>query len=221
MRDPHAPPRRPDFASPIARDLPRAATTAHDESVRRARVKKIAHPTRPTLANGVAPEPQYKNPLNLAFRPDGTRAVGHLRVGRHRHRRRHSARERRSPRSRSAARRPTSPSAPTARAPSSPTGSTTPSPSSTRPRARSSRRSRSATSRTASAPTAQGKLLYVLNTSSDDISVIDAASLEGAEALAASRNPWSVALSPDGATHAGDEHALALRPFRRAAASPR
>jgi len=46
----------------------------------------------------------------------------------------------------------------------------------------------------------QGKLLYVLNTSSDDISVFDTASLERVKTLSASRGPWSLALSPDGAS---------------------
>jgi len=46
----------------------------------------------------------------------------------------------------------------------------------------------------------QGKLLYVLNTSSDDISVFDTASLERIKTLSASRGPWSLALSPDGAS---------------------
>jgi YVTN family beta-propeller protein len=43
-----------------------------------------------------------------------------------------------------------------------------------------------------------GKTLYVLNTSSDDISVIDAATFKEEKRLAASRSPWSLALSPDG-----------------------
>ena len=38
----------------------------------------------------------------------------------------------------------------------------------------------------------------MLNTSSDDIWVFDAQSLQGDEALAASRSPWALALSPDG-----------------------
>jgi YVTN family beta-propeller protein len=43
-----------------------------------------------------------------------------------------------------------------------------------------------------------GKLLYVLNTSSRDLSVIDLATGREKERLAASRYPWSLALSPDG-----------------------
>ena len=44
----------------------------------------------------------------------------------------------------------------------------------------------------------EGKLLYVLNTSADSISVIDTASLKEIKRLAASRGPWSLARSPDG-----------------------
>ena len=43
-----------------------------------------------------------------------------------------------------------------------------------------------------------GKTIYVLNTSSDDISVIDAATLKEEKRLSASRSPWALALSPDG-----------------------
>lgn len=46
----------------------------------------------------------------------------------------------------------------------------------------------------------QGRLLYVLNTSIDNISVIDASSLQEIKRLSASRSPWSLALSPDGAS---------------------
>jgi YVTN family beta-propeller protein len=42
-----------------------------------------------------------------------------------------------------------------------------------------------------------GKLLYVLNTSADSISVVEAASGKEIKRLAASRSPWSIALSPD------------------------
>ena len=45
----------------------------------------------------------------------------------------------------------------------------------------------------------QGRLLYVLNTSSEDIWVYDTASLQRVKNLSASRGPWSLALSPDGA----------------------
>lgn len=52
----------------------------------------------------------------------------------------------------------------------------------------------------------QGRNLYVLNTSIDNISVIDTASLKEIKRLSSSRSPWSLALSPDGssivATHA-------------------
>jgi YVTN family beta-propeller protein len=44
-----------------------------------------------------------------------------------------------------------------------------------------------------------GKHLYVLNTATEDISVIDTATLEEVKRLAASRGPWALALSPDGA----------------------
>jgi len=43
-----------------------------------------------------------------------------------------------------------------------------------------------------------GKYLYVLNTATEDISVIDTATLEEVKRLAASRGPWALALSPDG-----------------------
>jgi YVTN family beta-propeller protein len=43
-----------------------------------------------------------------------------------------------------------------------------------------------------------GKNLYVLNTSIDSISVIDVATLKEVNRLSASRSPWSLALSPDG-----------------------
>jgi YVTN family beta-propeller protein len=45
----------------------------------------------------------------------------------------------------------------------------------------------------------QGRLLYVLNTSSNDISVFEIASLQLVKTLSAGRGPWSLALSPDGA----------------------
>lgn len=44
-----------------------------------------------------------------------------------------------------------------------------------------------------------GRLVYVLNTSADSISVIDAQTLEETKRLAASRSPWSLAITPDGA----------------------
>ncbi len=43
-----------------------------------------------------------------------------------------------------------------------------------------------------------GKLLYVLNTSSNDISVVDTTAMKEIKRLVASRGPWSLALSPDG-----------------------
>lgn len=45
----------------------------------------------------------------------------------------------------------------------------------------------------------QGEYLYVANASSDDISVFDAKSLEYVKTLSGSRGSWSMALSPDGA----------------------
>jgi YVTN family beta-propeller protein len=45
---------------------------------------------------------------------------------------------------------------------------------------------------------ATGQRLYVLNTASDGVSVIDVASGRETRRLAASRSPWSLALSPDG-----------------------
>jgi len=44
----------------------------------------------------------------------------------------------------------------------------------------------------------QGKYLYVLNTSIDNISVFDVATLKEVKRLSASRSPWSLAQSPDG-----------------------
>ena len=44
-----------------------------------------------------------------------------------------------------------------------------------------------------------GTLLYVLNAAIDGISVIDTSTLEEIKRLSASRNPWSLSLSPDGA----------------------
>ena len=43
-----------------------------------------------------------------------------------------------------------------------------------------------------------GKTLYVLNTAEDSISVVDTTSFDEIKRLRASRNPWSLALSPDG-----------------------
>lgn len=47
---------------------------------------------------------------------------------------------------------------------------------------------------------AQGKFLYVLNSASDDIYVYNAVTLEWIKKLSAGRSPWSLALSPDGAS---------------------
>ena len=47
---------------------------------------------------------------------------------------------------------------------------------------------------------AQGRLLYVLNTASDDIYVYNAVTLEWIKKLSAGRSPWAVALAPDGAS---------------------
>ncbi|MBL0157678.1 MAG: beta-propeller fold lactonase family protein [Bryobacterales bacterium] len=47
---------------------------------------------------------------------------------------------------------------------------------------------------------AQGKLLYVLNSASDDIYVYDAITLKWIKKLSAGRSPWSLSLSPDGAS---------------------
>ena len=44
----------------------------------------------------------------------------------------------------------------------------------------------------------QGKHLYVLNTASEDISVIDLDTLQESKRLSASRGPWALAISPDG-----------------------
>ena len=44
-----------------------------------------------------------------------------------------------------------------------------------------------------------GKTIYVLNTSSDDISVIDAATLQEQKRLAASRSPWAAPRRPTAA----------------------
>ena len=46
----------------------------------------------------------------------------------------------------------------------------------------------------------EGKYLYVLNTSIDNVSVIDLATLKEVKRLSASRSPWDLALSPDGRT---------------------
>jgi YVTN family beta-propeller protein len=64
-----------------------------------------------------------------------------------------------------------------------------------------------------------GRLLYVLNAASDDVSVVETASLEEVRRLPASRNTWSLALSPDGkrilATNTLSRHV----PFRQPSVS--
>jgi YVTN family beta-propeller protein len=60
----------------------------------------------------------------------------------------------------------------------------------------------------------EGKRLYVLNTSSDSISVIDAMTLEETWRLSAGRRPWSLALSPDGTRIAVTNALPELVPFR-------
>ena len=59
-----------------------------------------------------------------------------------------------------------------------------------------------------------GKNLYVLNTSSDSISVIDTASLVELKRLEASRNPWSLSLSPDGSRISVTNALSRFVPFR-------
>ncbi|MBI5280557.1 MAG: beta-propeller fold lactonase family protein [Candidatus Solibacter usitatus] len=60
-----------------------------------------------------------------------------------------------------------------------------------------------------------GKLLYVLNTASDDIYVYDAATLEWKKKLAAGRGPWALALSPDGGRIAATNTFSHLTGFRQ------
>ncbi|KPJ72086.1 MAG: hypothetical protein AMS14_08505 [Planctomycetes bacterium DG_20] len=59
-----------------------------------------------------------------------------------------------------------------------------------------------------------GRHLYVLNTSSDSISVIDTASLAEVKRLEASRSPWSLALSPDGSRLCVTNNLSRFVPFR-------
>ncbi len=70
---------------------------------------------------------------------------------------------------------------------------------------------RSPTSRTGSRSTPRGQTLFVMGTAFDAVSVVDVATGKETKRLAASRNPWSAALSPDGKRLAGHERALALR----------
>ena len=59
-----------------------------------------------------------------------------------------------------------------------------------------------------------GKLLYVLNTMADSISVIDLDTLKEVKRLAASRGPWSLALSPDGSRICATNQLSRLVKFR-------
>jgi YVTN family beta-propeller protein len=59
-----------------------------------------------------------------------------------------------------------------------------------------------------------GRFLYVLNTSTDSISVIDTESLAEVKRLEASRNPWSLALSPDGSQILATNALSRFVPFR-------
>jgi len=61
---------------------------------------------------------------------------------------------------------------------------------------------------------AAGNSVYVLNTWSDTISVIDAGVQREAKRLAASRSPWSLALSPDGKVLAATNALSRFVPFR-------
>ena len=57
---------------------------------------------------------------------------------------------------------------------------------------------RSPTSRTGSRSIPRGRTLFVMGTAFDAVSVVDVATGKETKRLAASRNPWSAALSPDG-----------------------
>jgi YVTN family beta-propeller protein len=59
-----------------------------------------------------------------------------------------------------------------------------------------------------------GELIYVLNTSADSISVINADTLRETKRLSAGRAPWSLALSPDGKRIAVTNTLSAFVPFR-------
>ncbi len=176
-------------------------------------MKKIAHPKRPVLANGFAPDPKYKNPLNLAIRPGGTelwvtcetgdsvavidlasrKKVAEIETG----------------------------GAPTgvAFAPDGKRAFVTNRLDDTVAIIDTAARKVIKTLPTGDEPHGviadrQGRLFYVLNTSSDDISVFDAVSLKWIKSLAASRGPWAVALSPDGSTMLVTNTLSRIRPLR-------
>ncbi len=64
-----------------------------------------------------------------------------------------------------------------------------------------------------------GENLYVLNTAADCISIIDPDTLEERRRLPASRNPWSLTISPDGRRIAVTNTVPAIPPFRETAYS--
>ncbi len=61
----------------------------------------------------------------------------------------------------------------------------------------------------------KGRRLYVLNSISDDITVLDGATLKREKNLVASRRPWSLASSPDGALIAVSHALSRFVPFRK------
>ena len=142
--------------------------------------------------------PEYKNPVNLAFRPDGREVwaaceasgsvvvvdaakrvkVAEIAGRRPGHRPRLQPRRRQGVRDEPARRQRLR--------------------DRRRRRARSSGRSRSPTSRTGSRVDPSGKTLFVMGTAFDAVSVLDVATGKETKRLPASRNPWSAALSPDG-----------------------
>jgi YVTN family beta-propeller protein len=176
-------------------------------------VKKIAHPKTPVLANGFAPEPKYKNPLNMAIRPGGaelwvtcetgdTVAVIDLAV-------------------RKKVAEIETGGAPTGIAftPDGKRAFVTNRLDDTLAVIDAAARKVVKTLPTGDEPHGVatdrlGRLLYVLNTSSDDISVFDAASLKWLKSLAASRGPWAMSLSPDGSTMLVTNTLSQLRPLR-------
>ena len=60
----------------------------------------------------------------------------------------------------------------------------------------------------------EGRLLYVLNTSIDSVSVINTRSLREIKRLEASRNPWALAMSPDGSQILVTNALSRIVPFR-------
>lgn len=166
-------------------------------------VKLIAHPTRPQVK--VADEPAYKNPLNLAFTPDGAELwvtceasacvavvdpasrskVAEIPVGGQPHDVTFSPDGRRAFVSNRLDDSVSVIDAATRRVVATvPVGD--------EPHGLLADRA--------------GEFLYVLNTSIDNISVIDLKTLKEDKRLSASRSPWSLAMSPDGSrilvTHA-------------------